>query len=178
MPGRLASLLQRLSAACHAFGTLAILPAIAVLIVVDVWRRYLLDRPLAWATEVVGLLVFLLIMLCLPFASSQERHMRADVVYARLRGRWRTVADLATGLAGILLFALLGASSLRDGGYMLLARQRMETIGVPLWPFFAWMAMVCALLVIGLVASLRHARQPASAAPREMDAAARPPGRP
>lgn len=148
---------------CHEFGTLLVLPAMALIITFDVVARYFFNAPLLWGEEINGLLLFLLLMLSMTYTWDQGRHIRMELLYVRLRGTARVVADLATGITGIVFFGFLGVQSVRDISYMRRTNEATEVLQVELWSFRALMALICAVFVFKLLHFLivgRKAEQP------------------
>jgi len=158
-------LLGAFSRRCHDIGSLIVLPAMALLITYDVGARYFFNAPLAWGEEVNGLLLFLLLMLCITHAWDLRRHIRMELVYVMLRGRWRAFADIVTGLTGIVFFGFLGVQSWRDIGYMRRIHEGTEVLHIPLWPFRTVMSLICLVFVVKLVHYLLAGRHEDAAAP-------------
>jgi TRAP-type C4-dicarboxylate transport system permease small subunit len=148
---RLISLLLAFSRWCHEFGTLLVLPSMALIITFDVGARYFFNAPLMWGEEVNGLLLFLVLMLSMTYTWDKGRHIRMELLYVRLTGTGRVVADLATGITGIVFFGFLGVQSVRDIDYMRRTNEGTEVLQIALWPFRALMALICAVFVFKLL---------------------------
>ena len=151
--------LNRFSAKAHDTGTIVFLPLMIFLITLNVLLRYAFNAPLAWGDEVNGLLLFLILFLSLTFTWDQKKHIRMEIVYTLLKGRMRTVADLATGITGILFFGLMGIQSLRDIPYMIRTNETGEELPIPLWPFRVVMALISFVFVLKLVIYVVHGRK-------------------
>ena len=136
---------------CHEIGTLMVLPAMTLLITLDVVARYFFNAPFLWGEEVYGLLLFLVLMLSMTYTWDKGGHMRMELLYVNLRGTARTVADLATGLTGIVFFGFLGFQSVRDIDYMRRTNESTDVLQIQLWPFRALMALICAVFVFKLL---------------------------
>ena len=108
---RLAILFNRFSAKAHGIGTICILPLMIFLITLNVLLRYAFNSPLAWGDELNGLLLFLVLFLSLTFTWDQKQHVRMEIVYVLLKGRMRSLADLATGIIGILFLGSWGSNA-------------------------------------------------------------------
>lgn len=151
MGHRLISFLTSFSKWCHEFGTLVALPLMAIIITADVILRYFFNSPLAWGEEVIGLLLFLVLMLSMTFAWDVNKHIRMELVYVRLGPKWRAISDVATGLSGIVFFGLLGIQSIRDIEYMLKTNEGSEILHIPFWPFRALLALISFVFVMKLI---------------------------
>ena len=143
---------------CHHAGTLVALPLMAFLITINVFMRYFLNKPLAWGEELNGLLLFLVLFLSMTYTWDQKRHIRMELVYVRLRGRWRALSDWVTGISGIIFFGLLGAQCIADARYMIKTLETGEDVTVPLWWFRALAALISLVFVIKLVLYLIRGR--------------------
>jgi TRAP-type transport system small permease protein len=169
MVSRLVSFLTAFSRWCHEFGSMVVLPAMALIITVDVGARYFFNAPLPWGEEVNGLLLFLVLMLSMTFAWDQGRHIRMELVYVHLRGRWRLLADVATGVTGIVFFGFLGVQSFRDIDYMRRTNEATEVLQVPLWPFRALLTVISLVFVGKLLHFLFVGRKAQAEAPATIE---------
>ena len=124
----------------------AALPALMVLVSLDVVLRYVFNSPLPWGRDVNGLLLLTTIFSALPHGWDQGYHIRMEVFYNRLGRRPRMWADVATGSAGILFFGLMGIQALRFAPYMASTGETGEDLLWPFWPFMAYMG-VCSLVL-------------------------------
>ena len=131
----------------------AALPALMVIVTLDVILRYVFNSPLPWGRDVNGLLLLITIFSALPHAWDQGYHIRMEVFYDRLHGRSRNLADVATGVAGILFFALMGAQALRFTPYMRATGETGEDLLIPVWPFMAYMGICSLVLAARLMAN-------------------------
>lgn len=156
---RLAVFFNRFSKWCHDLGTIIILPLMALIITVNVAMRYIFNAPLAWGEELNGLLLFLVLFLSMTYTWDQKRHIRMEIVYVQLKGRWRAVADWVTGITGIIFFGLLGTQCLFDISYMIKTNEAGEELAIPLWIFRALAALISFVFVFKLVYYMVHGRK-------------------
>jgi TRAP-type C4-dicarboxylate transport system permease small subunit len=129
----------------------AALPALMALVTLDVVLRYVFNSPLPWGRDVNGLLLLITVFSALPHAWDQGYHIRMEVFYNRLGGRARGVADVASGAAGILFFALMGVQALRFTPYMAATGETGEDLLLPVWPFMLYMGLCSLVLVARLL---------------------------
>jgi TRAP-type C4-dicarboxylate transport system permease small subunit len=148
---RLAVFFNRFSKWCHDLGTIIILPLMVVIITANVAMRYIFNAPLAWGEELNGLLLFLVLFLSMTYTWDQKKHIRMEIVYVLLKGRWRRFADWTTGITGIIFFGLLGTQCLFDIVYMIKTNERGEDLAIPLWIFRALAALISFVFVFKLV---------------------------
>ncbi len=127
------------------------LPALMLVVTLDVVLRYVFNSPLAWGRDVNGVLLLMATFSALPHAWDRGYHIRMEVFYSRLHGRARDLADVATGAAGILFFALMGVQALRFTPYMAITGETGEDLLLPIWPFMAYMGFCSLVLVARLL---------------------------
>jgi TRAP-type C4-dicarboxylate transport system permease small subunit len=129
----------------------AALPALMALVTLDVVLRYVFNTPLPWGRDVNGLLLLITIFSALPHGWDQGYHIRMEVFYSRFQSRTRRWADVASGAAGILFFALMGIQALRFAPYMAATGETGEDLLLPVWPFMAYMGFCSLVLAARLV---------------------------
>lgn len=151
MLDRLTAFLNWFSEKAHDTGTLVFLPIMIFLITLNVVLRYAFNTPLVWGDEANGLILFLVLFLSLTYAWDQKKHIRMEIVYVKLKGWKRSLADLASGITGIVFFGLLGIQCLRDIPYMIKTHETGEELAIPLWPFRVVMAGISFVFVLKLV---------------------------
>jgi TRAP-type C4-dicarboxylate transport system permease small subunit len=122
-----------------------------LIITLNVIMRYVFNAPLSWGEEMDGLLLFLVLFLSMTFTWDQKRHIRMEIVYVKLKGGMRSLADLASGITGIIFFGLLAVQCFRDIPYMVKTHETGEELGFPLWPFRIIMALISLVFVIKLI---------------------------
>ena len=148
-------------------GIYVTMPALVVLVTLDVALRYVFNAPLQWGRDVNGLLLLMTIFCALPHAWDRAYHIRMEVFYLRLSGARRRAVDVLTSVAGIIVFGLMAVQGARYVPFMIQARETGEDLDVPLWPFMGFLS-VCALVMVARVfanpAGVEPDRLPASGA--------------
>lgn len=124
------------------------------LVFVGVFARYVFSAPILGINEVVQLASVGVVMLALPYCTSYEGHVRVDVLDGVI-GRWgRHLGNLMSrGLSAWVLSILVRRAWLK----MLDAHEFGDTtnmLGIPLWPFYAFIAAGMTLCVVVLLVQL------------------------
>ena len=140
--------------------------AIMLIICVDAGGRYLLNRPLPWAFDVVS--NYLLVVagwLAVSATFTHGDHISINLLHARLSRRQRAGADFVTGVLAALLFAGVGYASAL---HAIEAWRNNEFYpGFVMWP--SWLsyvpipigaALIVLRLVLHAVALARHGEDP------------------
>jgi len=81
------------------------LASLALLISASVVRRYLLNSPISWTSEISGLLFVSLFFLSIPFVTFFDRHVSVTLVTQLLNTRWKRIAVVVANLL-VMVFCL------------------------------------------------------------------------
>ncbi len=114
----------------------------------DVVLRYVFNAPLPWGIEATSLLLLVMVFGSLPYVWQRGGHIRMELIYSRLRGVPRVIADLATAVSGGLFSVLLCYEMLRTFPAMRARHEGAENLGVPYWPFALFVAIVAAVMTL------------------------------
>lgn len=127
----------------------AFLFAIMIIVVSDVFCRYVLNRPLSWAYDLIALYLMAgLFFLVLSSAYAARAHVGVDILYQMMPPRLRHVADLVTNLAGLVLFGVIA----RIGFDRFLAAFLSGDIIAGSIPWPTWLSYVLVPLGAGMLA--------------------------
>lgn len=152
----MSEVLDRLTRAIHLFASVVCIPAIAVIIVADVFCRYFLNAPIFWAQDVTTLILLLVFFGAQPMTYTDDFHIRMELLYGRFSRRMQQAVDVLSNLAIIFASGLIGYRMI---GEMLDPYSRGDTHGflnVPLTPFRLFVAIVMAVLICeALVRTIR-----------------------
>ncbi len=124
------------------------LPALVVLVTLDVVLRYVFDAPLRWGRNVNGLLFLVSMFSALPHAWDRGYHIRMELLYDRMSGVARGWADIVAAVSGIGMLGLLVVQAWRFVPYMARTGETGEELLVPVWPFMAFIG-ICAFVLVG-----------------------------
>lgn len=120
----------------HAFSWLIV--ALTALISWEVFSRYVLDDPHAWAFDVMIMLYGTLFMMAGAYTLSKNGHVRGDVLYGFFEPRTQATLDLTL----YILFFIPGVVALTYAGYYYAAESwainehsNITADGPPVYPF-------------------------------------------
>ncbi|MCX7962258.1 MAG: TRAP transporter small permease subunit [Burkholderiales bacterium] len=141
----------------HAFSFLII--ALTLHVTWEVFRRYVLASPRAWAFDGMIMLYGTLFMMAGAYALAKNGHVRGDILYGFFRPRTQAAIDLVL----YFVFFMPGVIALTWAGYFYAAHSwainEHSTItadGPPLYPFKTVIPVAGALLLAqGLVEIVR-----------------------
>lgn len=150
---RLNSLLTRFEEITGVIAAAAIFAVMAI-VTADVALRYLLNAPLPWSYDLIGLyLVPLMFFFVLSLTFSSNHHIAVDIVYLRMSAGMRRFCRLIIALISLMVFvpitwlAALGTISRLEGSEVI-----SGTILWPTWIPEAFMLIGCVLLCLRLAA--------------------------
>jgi len=125
----------------------------------EVYSRYVLDRPRAWAFDAMIMMYGTLFMMAGAYTLAQNSHVRGDVVYGFFTPRTQAALDLTL----YIVFFLPGVIALTYAGYTYAAESwainehsNITSEGPPVYPFKTVIPVAGAfLLVQGVVEIIR-----------------------
>lgn len=130
-------------AACICF------PIILIIMLIDVFNRYVLNSPWAWSGEACSLLLFTAIALTLPESWRLGYHIRADFIRANMPAWAQIAVERLVWVLVIILSVAIIRQSWIDGKLMIMISERSNDLDVPL----VWFRVLLAFsaVVMGLI---------------------------
>jgi len=141
----------------HAFSFLIVVLTLQVSW--EVFSRYVLDDPHAWAFDAMIMLYGTLFMMAGAYTLAKNGHVRGDVLYGFFEPRTQATIDLIL----YILFFMPGVFALTYAGYhfaaeswAILERSNITAEGPPIYPFKTILPMAGAVLLLqGIVEVIR-----------------------
>jgi TRAP-type mannitol/chloroaromatic compound transport system permease small subunit len=137
----------------HCFSWLIV--GLTLVISYEVFSRYVLDSPHAWAFDVMTMLYGTLFMMAGAYTLSKNGHVRGDVLYGFFQPRTQATIDLVL----YIVFFIPGIIALTYAGYFFAAESwainehsNITADGPPIYPFKTVIPMAGLILLLqGLV---------------------------
>ena len=120
-----------------------------VLIVLDVFLRYLFNRPIASSYEIVMFLMVLVVATALGFCETQKGHVQIELLYNRLPRWMQRIADTLNSLIIAALFFLMAQQNVVRALDIRVEGLTSAILHIPVYPFYLVVAVGCA--IVGLV---------------------------
>ena len=124
---------------------------LALVVGVEVFKRYILNAPTAWIFDLNSMLYGTLFMMCGAYALAQNAHVRGDFLYSSMRPRVQAGLDLAL----YILFFVPGIMALAYAGYgfaelswRIDEHSNVTADGPPVYPFKAVIPIAGALVML------------------------------
>jgi TRAP-type mannitol/chloroaromatic compound transport system permease small subunit len=141
----------------HAFSWLIV--GLTLLISWEVFSRYVLDNPHAWAFDAMIMLYGTLFMMAGAYTLSKNGHVRGDVLYGFFRPRTQAALDLLL----YFVFFIPGVFALTYAGYFYAAdswaineHSNITADGPPIYPFKTVIPLAGGFLLLqGIVEIIR-----------------------
>ncbi|HSD43765.1 MAG TPA: TRAP transporter small permease subunit [Burkholderiales bacterium] len=141
----------------HAFSWMIV--GLTLLISWEVFSRYALDAPHAWAFDVMIMLYGTMFMMAGAYTLAKNGHVRGDVLYGFLRPRTQAAIDLIL----YVVFFIPGVIALTYAGYYYAAESwainehsNITADGPPIYPFKTIIPLAGAILLAqGIVEIIR-----------------------
>jgi len=141
----------------HAFSFLII--GLTLLVTWEVFCRYALDAPHAWAFDAMNMLYGTLFMMAGAYTLAKNGHVRGDVLYGFFRPRTQAAWDLLL----FIVFFIPGVIALTYAGYFYAAESwainehsNVTADGPPIYPFKTVIPLAGAILLVqGIVEIIR-----------------------
>jgi len=141
----------------------SILVALMLVTVVDVFGRYLLNRPLPGARELNEVGFLILVFFAVAYTWRVRGHIAVDVLYIHFPKKVQIILDFATSVPTLIIVTLIAWQSFIKGMYFIGAGYRTGILHIPLYPYCFCITFGAALLaleilndIINLAAELRH----------------------
>ncbi|MFC2044560.1 TRAP transporter large permease subunit [Chloroflexota bacterium] len=130
---------------------LFLLAALMFLMTADVVMRYIFNRPIEGAHEIVELMMAMIVGLGLAYAGLHKRHIAIDLIVNRFEPRARAVINTITSLITLSLLGLIAWRAIVYAEIARLSGRVTVSLHIPIWPFiylFALGMVVFCLVII------------------------------
>lgn len=133
--------------------------ALTALIGFEVFSRYILNNPHAWAFDAMIMMYGTMFMMAGAYTLSKNGHVRGDILYGFLKPRTQAIFDLILYVAffipGVIALAYAGYEYAADS-WRILEHSSITADGPPLYPFKTIIPMAGVILLLqGLVEIFR-----------------------
>ncbi|HEX2966010.1 MAG TPA: TRAP transporter small permease [Syntrophorhabdaceae bacterium] len=100
---------QYIHVICKAFALVSVvfLFIMMMFIAVDVVGRYLFNKPIPGSIDFVTVMMVLLVFPAFGYLTSQDGHVRTDILFESLKTRWKGIFDIVNSLFSLLLIVCI-----------------------------------------------------------------------
>ncbi len=129
-------------------GGLIVLPAISVVVIIDVFLRYVLNSPFIWSLEFNEWMLLLLFAFAIPECTRQNGHVRMELLISSLPRRAQETMDVVYIVFALMIFFLLGRHAWEEFLFDLELDRVTEFLLLPIWAHQLAIFAMCAILII------------------------------
>ena len=133
-------------------GTALVLPMM-VLIIADVFLRYVFNRPITGTAEIAALMLVCMV-LGVAWCGVQGRHIKVGIVMDRFSPRVQATVDSITLLTGLGVYIILVWQGFVASLYSWDFDVKSSMLDVPQFPFYWLLVLSFAMLCIAMVTLL------------------------
>jgi len=145
------------------FSGLVVLPAVTVVVITDVFLRYVFNSPFIWSLEFNEWMLLMIFALAIPECTRQNGHIRMELVIANLSPRVQAMLDTVYVACGIGLFYLLARHEWEEFLFSYELNRITEYVQLPVWGQHLAIFIMCVILiffyVMRFIATLLGAKQ-------------------
>jgi TRAP-type C4-dicarboxylate transport system permease small subunit len=126
--------------------SLICLPALTLVITVDVFMRYVFNAPLIWSFEFSEIMLMIILFGSVPFTTKTNNNIRMELLYSRFRGRMLRFANVLWGASGLFFSVLLAVRTAEQIPVLYRMHRMKDFLGVPTWPFNVFVLVIAVVL--------------------------------
>lgn len=124
------------------------LPALAGVITLDVFMRYVMNAPMVWSYEFSEVMLLIILFSSVPFTTKVNGNVRMDLLYMRFRGPMLRFANFLWGMCGLTFFGLLAYRAAQQVPLLYQQNRMKDFLELPEWPLTAFIVVCSCLLVV------------------------------
>jgi TRAP-type mannitol/chloroaromatic compound transport system permease small subunit len=111
--------------------------ALTLLVVVEVFKRYILNMPTAWVFDVSNMMYGTLFMMCGAYTLAHDGHVRGDFLYGSMKPRRQASLDLVLYIVFFLpgILALTWAGWVYANDALRIHETTFNATPLPVYPF-------------------------------------------
>ncbi|MBT5570880.1 MAG: TRAP transporter small permease [Alphaproteobacteria bacterium] len=128
-------------------GGLLVLPAISIIVIVDVFKRYALNDPWIWSLEFNEWMLMLIFAFAIPECTRQNGHVRMELLIANLPKRSQETMDVVYVVCAISIFYLLGFHAWEEFLFDYELGRITEFVRLPIWGHHLAIFGMCVILI-------------------------------
>ncbi len=131
-----------------------ILSAMMFLTAADVLLRYLFNKPISGAYELVEYMMAILVSFSIVYCAHQKAHVNVDILVERFSERIRTILSCATIFLTLILFLLITWQTVSYIVDEYECELTSAVLYIPVYPFVTFVAIAFAVLCLVVLAEL------------------------
>lgn len=111
-----------------------VFPGILLLVLADIALRNIINQPISWSHEVLGLLLFCAFFLHLPLCIREKELLQVDLIYLHLSLKHQIILDIASSILTCLFAIIVCWQGVLASYEMYLYEEQAYSLAIPYWP--------------------------------------------
>jgi TRAP-type C4-dicarboxylate transport system permease small subunit len=149
--------LDRVSRVLDRASAYVFLPVMTIVMLMEVIGRYVFNSPFIWSLEATNHLLIIVLLFGIPECTRNNGHIRMHLLN-RLMPAWaQRAVEALYALIGITLFVLIAKKTAGEIGYLKSIPVTTEFLRLPIWLFYAGIALLSSLMVLMFALRLTRA---------------------
>jgi TRAP-type C4-dicarboxylate transport system permease small subunit len=142
---RIVTAIDRGTDALHWLAAVICIPALTIVITVDVVMRYVFNAPFDWSIEFNEACLLVILFGSLPYTTKVNGHIRMELIYRTFKGGVLRAANALWAMAGLFFSILLAIRTATEIPFLIKINKNTEFLGIPVW------ALRCIVLVSAIL---------------------------
>ena len=117
----------------HWISAVICIPAMTIVITVDVVMRYVFNAPFDWSIEFNEAALLIILFGSLPFTTKVNGHIRMELLYRNFKGIALRLANALWAAAGLFFSILLAIRTVTEIPFLIKINKYTEFLGIPVW---------------------------------------------
>ena len=135
------------------YAAIAVVVAMMLLTVSDVFLRYVFANPITGTTEVTEFMLVCLLLGVAPCALARA-HIRVDALVQRLKPRVQAILDIILYIIGLGMTAILAWQGFTKSLHVLEYGAKSSMLDIPNFPFYVILVISFTILCLAMVVLL------------------------
>ncbi|MFC1980408.1 TRAP transporter large permease subunit [Chloroflexota bacterium] len=131
-----------------------ILSMMMVFVTVDVFLRYVFNRPFRSSPDIIQVLLIVVVFGAVAYTALQDNHVSVDLVTRRFSRKAQAVLEACVYFLSLGLLVVMSWEAVVHGQYFQQINETSSGLYIPLGPFLYIVAFGCALFSIVLIVKL------------------------
>lgn len=131
-----------------------VLAAMMLLTVLDVFLRFVFNRPIRGGMEITEHMMGVLSFLAISYCATEGRHVKVDLLVSRLKDRGQTIFAIIGWALSLVLFIPMTLVYIPEAIDIQSYGEQSEVLNIPAFPFYIVVIIGCGLLSMVLLVEL------------------------
>lgn len=133
-----------------------VLAAMTLLAAMDVLLRYVFNRPISGALELIQYMMLVTVVSGFAHCTVEKSHIRVEALIESFPAKARAVVYCITSFLSLALIALITRQSILYAGLLYDSKLTSPVLFIPAYPFVIVLALAMAVFCLSLFAEFLH----------------------